>query len=240
MEDLYFQTERYWCKDFQSQIKLYSEAVFEKLSQNFNDLEREACEKEKNRLDQEDQELGNQQYQDLNPEYAYAARMDGLVDAYATYCQTWGEIKGIVFSSAVAGLYHLWEKQAIGFLKHVRKYEKPKIEKWNHIKTCIEKYGLSMEGLSCYRDLNELRLVANAIKHGEGDSWKDLEELNPRLFELPTATKEEYFSSQSSFLGPDLHIKKSDVDRYRDAAFDFWQFDHWKDWLKKAFQYYGC
>ena len=46
----------------------------------------------------------------------------------------------------------------------------------------ISTVGISIEEFRSWNDLEELRLVCNAVKHAEGGSAKALEKIRPDLF----------------------------------------------------------
>jgi hypothetical protein len=101
--------------------------------------------------------------------------------------------KSRIVEMAIAGLYHLWERRVTHLL---RTYERgqpgagtPKQEMTDlylgtfaQIRDEFEKLGWSLETQDCYKKLNQLRLVTNAVKHGDGDSRTRLWRKFPRLF----------------------------------------------------------
>lgn len=77
--------------------------------------------------------------------------------------------------------------------------------------------------------IQEMRLVANATKHGEGRSAEELRQIRPELFRYP-ALRNEHFSGAPQFrlempLGGDgLYVTAADFKRYENAANDLFDF----------------
>jgi hypothetical protein len=89
--------------------------------------------------------------------------------------------------------------------------------------------GLNLENLSPWPQINELRLVANSVKHAEGKSTEQLRKLRPDLFENPILKKDETLnwlvSSPNVYLpigGEDVYLTIVDMDLYRNALLSFW------------------
>jgi len=98
-----------------------------------------------------------------------------------------------VVEMAIAGLYHLWERRVAHVLRmHERKRSDPSAPKqqmtdlrlgnFAEIRAEFETLGWSLEIQDFYKKLNQLRLVTNAVKHGEGDAMTRLWRKFPRLF----------------------------------------------------------
>ena len=95
-------------------------------------------------------------------------------------CLQIAEVNGYMVGVAIAGLYHLWEKQVVLYLKKELRHdwviEDRKLpQKWNQIVETFKAYSTNFDDLPFYPELNELRLVANTVKHGHGVSYKELE-----------------------------------------------------------------
>jgi hypothetical protein len=85
---------------------------------------------------------------------------------------------------AVAGLYHLWERLLKEFLVREGLREK----RWTHrakfkqLITLLSDNGWDVLAQDFYRDLERLRLVANTVKHSDGDCCGELLVAAPELF----------------------------------------------------------
>lgn len=93
----------------------------------------------------------------------------------------------------------------------------------------LEDGGCSIRSLPSWAKVDELRLVANAIKHGPGESLDDLCRIRPDLLVMPES---HVYISPSGELpawiekpagGEDLYVRDTDLAAYFDAAISLWQ-----------------
>jgi hypothetical protein len=126
---------------------------------------------------------------------------------------------------ASAGLYHLWERLLKQFLlkelrgwtfdgRDVREIVVQADFRW--LETFLSKFGFHLTEQCYYPDLNQLRLVANVVKHGDGKSCDDLQKSAPWLFE-GHIYHFDIFSKADS-----LELKPADFTRYARAVSTFW------------------
>jgi hypothetical protein len=86
-----------------------------------------------------------------------------------------------------AGLFHLVEQQ-LADLCHDATFHKPPP---NDTKLSVltdwyrAHFSLDLKALSAWPKIDQLRLIANCVKHGEGSSATQLRQLRPDLFEDP-------------------------------------------------------
>jgi hypothetical protein len=77
--------------------------------------------------------------------------------------------------------------------------------------------------------VDELRLVANTVKHGEGASAARLRQLRPELFVHPALRDDPEWggipghSAEMPMGGEDICVTRDDLERYRDALLSFWR-----------------
>jgi hypothetical protein len=95
---------------------------------------------------------------------------------------------------AIAGMYHLWERLLKEFIVEEYRYNEP--TKQDFLKTkedifkaefpkledVLQKVGWNIKTEGFYSDLDLLRLVANVVKHGDGQSCKALLAKAPDMF----------------------------------------------------------
>jgi hypothetical protein len=79
-----------------------------------------------------------------------------------------------------------------------------------------------------WQKLEELRNVANAVKHAEGSSAEWLRRNRPQIFTAPFLRGDPFFQRPSRWLfqpltGQDLYVTKDDLEQYFCSADDFWQ-----------------
>ncbi|MBV6808172.1 hypothetical protein [Xanthomonas euvesicatoria] len=63
---------------------------------------------------------------------------------------------------------------------------------WSKLKALLAALGWDVQSATGYQDLESLRLVVNAFKHGEGQAFEDLKKRFPRF--IPTLTSESPWS----------------------------------------------
>jgi hypothetical protein len=82
-----------------------------------------------------------------------------------------------------AGLFHLMEQrlgalgQDVSFKTRPRDTQMEVVKAWY-----LEEVGVDFETLPSWGKVNELRLVANAVKHAEGSATNQLRKVRPELF----------------------------------------------------------
>ena len=86
--------------------------------------------------------------------------------------------------------------------------------------------GCSMKSLSAWSKVNELRLVANTVKHGSGPSSDELFKIRPDFF-YPNCDTQEHNSRpcllRKPAAGEDLYVTEQDIAAYFEAAISLWQ-----------------
>jgi hypothetical protein len=101
--------------------------------------------------------------------------------------------KSCIVEMAIAGLYHLWERRVTHLLRTYKRglpgaggqrqeMTDLKLGTFADIRTEFAKLGWDLESQEFYKKMNQLRLVTNAVKHGEGESMTRLWRKHPRLF----------------------------------------------------------
>jgi hypothetical protein len=130
-----------------------------------------------------------------------------------------------VLGLAAAGLYHLWERLLKQFVcKELRGWtfdgrdihEIMAAANFVGLKDFLFQFGFHLARQNYYTDLSELRLVANVVKHGDGNSCEELQTSAPHLFEGYNY----HFDIFSKADG--LELKSADFTRYARAVTNFW------------------
>lgn len=181
-------------------INSIKETIFERLLPVYKNIEAEAKEIEKNKLE----EL----YKTFNPD---------TMDPGDAYQEAWEEgaehytlqhaMKTEFLLSTATWLFHLFEKDCREMCPNL--YNKPE-----DLKTELEKMGINCDNNSNWYKINtELRLVANTIKHGEGGSYNRLKTL-----------KSDYFKVRTSYLTDNkIEISEEAMQMYIDNMKSFWE-----------------
>ncbi len=136
----------------------------------------------------------------------------------------------------ITTMYQFWEQQVRKFLfqeisrTHTMYDKKGKEVKFkdfcvrgiDDIKSEFLDFNFDLENLSKWSDMNELRLLANVIKHGEGWSATQLEKINPRLFKSPTTNSNLMELYKTTLNDIALNVDESDFLRYANSLINFW------------------
>ena len=139
---------------------------------------------------------------------------------------------------ATVMLWHLLEQQMLVF--HTRQVltmheeqavrentkERKKLFQLEKFHALLDAGGCSMKSLSAWSKVNELRLVANTVKHGSGPSSDELFKIRPDLF-YPNCDTQEHNSRpcllRKPAAGEDLYVTEQDIAAYFEAAISLWQ-----------------
>lgn len=139
-----------------------------------------------------------------------------------------------VINMFAAGLYHAFEQQLLYFhreelLPNGQQHDKGRL-KVSIAREMLAARGVELTSFKSWPLVDELRLVANTVKHAEGDSADQLRGRRPDLFEDPRLKKSGLKglspSSRPIYLpmvGEDLFVDVGDLTRYRDALVQFWR-----------------
>ena len=86
-----------------------------------------------------------------------------------------------------------------------------------------------LEKLDGWAKVEELRLLANTVKHAEGPSARELRRLRPDLFVPPVikgSPLEKHALRRATEIplgGTDLFVTEADLEKYRDAIRQLWE-----------------
>ena len=130
-------------------------------------------------------------------------------------------------------LFHAFEQQVIYFhrknLLTQSEEDKPELRKLSVVQCRLREYGIDMgEFPSWPKIYGELRLVANVVKHGEGDSCNKLRQIRADMFRnthlsgfsqvIPGLASKVF----QPLLGDGLYVSIQDIKGYRDQLVRFW------------------
>ena len=135
-----------------------------------------------------------------------------------------------VLNLFAAGVFHLFEQQA-GTLLQDWTGTRPKYP-FSALEDLLKnKNGptIDVRAAPTWSRVNELRLVANVVKHSEGDSADKLRAVNDAYFKLPAVRGtdlEKHFGGDhmlgEPLTGEGIYITKEDYDSFVQAVIDFW------------------
>jgi hypothetical protein len=128
-------------------------------------------------------------------------------------------------------MYHMHQVLNIHEEQEVRgnKKHRDKMYRLGEFHSRLEIDGYSMKSLPSWSKIDELRLIANVVKHGSGPSLDDLSKLRPDLLEPPGIKDISLLvKHQPSWVerpagGEDLFVRDADLVVFFDAAARLWQ-----------------
>lgn len=210
-----------WAHDiFAPAILSYSNIIIERIAPMFDDVDGEA--------DRAAQEvLGWSCWGEDDYERAVETAYEHALEKARQFM----ELRSAFLATGVSGLFHLFEKQVLRHLNNeLRDWLDKPISQWQDATIILEKLRkLNEDGQESnlhefINDINikELRLVANAVKHGEGPSLNKLREIGAVVVR-DEIIKEDCNVGAGTILGVYLSITPEDIIRYRDSIIKFWR-----------------
>lgn len=154
------------------------------------------------------------------------------------YYGTMSGVRQGVLNLLAVGLHHLFEQQQLFFLQQALaggedgSFRTAELEE--HLACC----SIDCRSFACAGKLYELKQAANAIKHGNGASAKELARLRPDLFEDPVLARlgwaectdegaarvaERASSLFAPLAGDDLYVSERDLSEWCDAVIAYWE-----------------
>lgn len=149
------------------------------------------------------------------------------------YLNMTGLLQGILNLFAV-GAYHRFEQQLHMFYRRevLPKEQEDDFSEFGIGKIIerIKKSKIEITSFSNWPKVDELRLVANTVKHADGLSAKELKERRPDLFEPPDLGVKKIMSGPPASLrqvfqplsGEDLFVSHEEIQSYSTAIKQFW------------------
>lgn len=152
-------------------------------------------------------------------------------------------VRQALVNSFAPMLYHTWEQQLLDF--HRREVLDPREQRDNRllqVKVLQKRLlasGFDIRLVPTWVPIDELRLVANTVKHADGDSADLLKAARPEFFEpdhandkiarMPFRSTPRVYRPMS---GEDLYLTMADLRAYGRATINFW--DEFADALERA------
>ncbi|MBD9531259.1 MULTISPECIES: hypothetical protein [Comamonas] len=125
-------------------------------------------------------------------------------------------------------LYHLYEQHLMLFLRQElldwRERDNKKFYRHEVARDLLENANVDITAFTAWPKLEELRHLANTIKHGEGKSSEELLHAAPHLFEMAGLSNTMPLSGRvyTPLLGEDICVKPAHISEYADALEQFW------------------
>lgn len=194
-------------------LAAYVKGVTERLMPLYSDIEREA---QKAEDDFWQHAMNISSTGESDPSDYVDAAVDKGVEVYKQL--SYG--KRQLFNLVAAGLYHIWENEVKAlFLATVGQRvpnSKEIIQKANFkiLTLLLAMFGYDLKAEPHYVKMDELRLVANTVKHGSGVSYDKLLQKRPDLF-----------NTELGMLDPTpdtLEVNQDHFSEFADAINEFW------------------
>lgn len=217
-----------YCKDiYVPQILALADALEERLLPAFENLNAEA-----DQIEEQHWKMLCSLPGDENVDMASLA--ESAFDVGLTHYLMMKGLRQGIINMMAAAIYHLFEQQMMEFHKRgilqVAEERNKSLHRLPVAWKRLLEYGADVKSFSCWPTIDELRLVANTVKHAEGDSASELHSKRPELFVAPEICKDIEIDSSvnvsAPLIGEGLYISESDVVRYKEAVVDFWGMLH--------------
>jgi hypothetical protein len=220
----------FWCdyfnNVFKKQILFFCESIFNRVLPVFDKIEEEAKIVARNEYEQ----FGNlpgDEYSDM------ADIADQAEDAGNFYYASMAAVKQTIINISTVGLHHMFEQQLLFFYRRQVLYPNKENDKQlmeiREIKKRLLSRNVNLESLVSWSKIEELRIVANTIKHAESNAAEKLRHLRPDLFTNPALRKDGYnfnFPHQTIYMplsGEDIFLQTKDFKEYSTATMTFWE-----------------
>jgi len=139
---------------------------------------------------------------------------DAARDQAVQYYGVLADLRQGIVNLLAAGLYHLYEQHR------------------DKLKLILKDRGRPMphlESLDGWDKVEELRLLANTVKHADGRSAQELRKIRPDFFVSPLVRGspiEKHAlrrATENPLGGTDLFVTEADINNYRDAIRQLWE-----------------
>lgn len=157
---------------------------------------------------------------------------DGIRDASISYYQGLKGMEQGITNCCALFLYHLYEQQSMIFLRQelLDWKQRGKTSQFTQkkFKAQLLKAKVDVSNLPSWSKLEELRHLANTIKHAEGDASNSLYSRAPHLFEprtthvLPGKNIPPSSRVYAPLLGEDIFVTAEQINEYTEACAHFW------------------
>ena len=149
------------------------------------------------------------------------------------YIQTITGIKQGLINMFGAGLYHFFEQQLLSyhrreFLFHnLEEHNDPDLLKVTKVCEICAENGIDLKSIASWsRIYDELRLLANTVKHADGWACDQLRSQRPDLFRSPTSVKLGSFLVSpvvyQPLAGDGIYLSEEEFKRYTEDVKAFW------------------
>jgi hypothetical protein len=212
------------CEINRGQIVSYSKWVEDRLSPSFGDWESEV-ESEYNKMEESKSTLC------CREGYDFSRDMEDEYEQAISHALNIAEVNSYMLAMAIVGLYHIFEKQVVCHIyKELSNYKFKKMVKikvWEDVVNVFRCFSTDLKSYSFYDDLDELRLFSNAVKHGPGPAFIDLQKLKADI--LINSNEGECLSGgKHTLLNVDVYPNMKHFTKYKKSVLGFWDEGFWR------------
>ena len=207
--------EWYWynyCESFINELEFVEETYYTKIDKIYDDPDIEA-DRYMNYLENNIDKVKAQCIEDVEPEI--------LSMSYSRY----NLIKNMKYRNLIVYIslvYEMFEQFLLSKVKNQLLLSQDKkyttsidIKYLEQIKNVFLKYNLDFDKIEEYKKINELRLLNNVIKHGNGDSKEKLLKIRPDIFNNSNGLDKSNLYNQT-IISDNLNITNNDFKEYVD------------------------
>lgn len=208
---------------FLPKIAAFKNAIFDRILPTLDLIDNEAKQVEKDTYER--LSLSASEYTDESDVE------EASLNAAISHFEVLTETRQAVINAFVVAIAHLFEQQkhllACNTLLDSEPNSKKREERYREL---LSGYEVNESGFFNLKKLEELKIVADAIKHGEGQSAERLRLLRPDLFVHPCVRH--FPGPMEDILGPihrplmgdDLFVQPEDLSGYLDAVDEYWRY----------------
>jgi hypothetical protein len=217
-------------RKFQKSIELFNDTYTNRINPIFKNIEEESEAIAKKRYE----ELGRY----FNPDYHDPS--DFAENAWETGLEYYENMDLMKYNTKlmwISTLYQFWEQQVRKFIyEEVTRTHKFIDKKGNEIlfkgfctkgiediKEEFLEFNQDLDKLNCWTKVNELRLLANVIKHGDGWSASQLKVLRPDFFKSDFSSYDLLDLYKTTLNKLVLNIDDDELQKYCNALIEFWE-----------------
>jgi hypothetical protein len=192
----------------------------------FGDLEKRADEVAEAAFERYGAEPAGEDFNDDMGDFAERAHDQGIA-----FYQTMSAIRQSILNLLAVGLFHLVEQQLADLCRDASFDVPPPadtkiavVANWYR-----DHFGLDLSALPDWATMNELRLVANTVKHAEGGAAEGLRNIRPQLFQhpavvdLPEGNFGVALPVHMPLAGEDVYVSEEVLRGYSEAANRFFE-----------------
>lgn len=214
-------------KNLQRPIELYKETYSNKIMPLFSNIEGEA----EKIADERYHELGK----NFNPDHDAADYAADALDAGLEHYEGMSLMRYNTKLMWISTLFQFWEQQVKKFIfvdvtrthQFINKGKEVLFKDFcpkgiDDIKKAFLEFNLDLEKISCWIKINELRLLTNVIKHGDGWSATQLKTLRPDFFKADFISSDLLDLYKTTLNKTVLNIDDNEFHEYCEAIIGFW------------------